>query len=67
MANNWPANRQGCGTCQFWTGERKIIQGGRIVQVPDNEYRPCNAGKGSRMGYMHGVVCKEYKRWVDLP
>jgi len=67
MANNTPSNRQMCTTCQFWTGERKIVQNGRIVETPLNEYKPCNAGKGSRLGFGHGSSCKDYRRWVDLP
>ena len=67
MANNNLSNRQCCATCQFWTGERKITQGGRIVETPLNEYVPCNAGKGSRLGAAHGNTCKSYRRWIDLP
>lgn len=67
MANNIPSNRQCCVTCQFWTGERKIVQNGRIVEVPLNEYKPCNAGKGTHLGYGHGGSCKEFRRWVNLP
>ena len=44
-----------------------LVQGGRIVEVPLNEYKPCNAGKGSNMGVGHGGSCKSYRRWVNLP
>ncbi|MBR6470834.1 MAG: hypothetical protein IKS83_03475 [Victivallales bacterium] len=67
MSNITQCNRQCCFTCQFWTGERRIIQNGRLVETPSNEFKPCNAGKGARLGVGHGCSCKEYRRWVNLP
>ena len=68
MATNVQSNRQVCATCQFWTGERRIIQSGRIVETPTNEHKPCTAGKGNYMGAINGgPSCKSYRRWVELP
>lgn len=67
MANRTDAKISRCATCQFWTGERKIVANGRLVETPLNEYTKCNVGKGNHLGHVHGLGCKAYKRWVELP
>lgn len=62
-----------CGTCQHWSGERRIVAMGRRVQVQAGAF-DCKLGVYKKRVALNTpsktpsppTACI-YKRWVDLP
>ncbi|MBQ4480259.1 MAG: hypothetical protein IJJ33_09665 [Victivallales bacterium] len=67
MASTISPSKKCCATCQHWKGERKIVFGGKSIQI--GTAAPCAMQPNDTPPHWRSpaVICPKYKEWVDLP
>lgn len=65
----WSSSAEKCGTCDYWGGDREIVNFGNYVEVDSNEKGACNCkGSSSRNLDNKSAIwsCDKWEKWGAL-